>query len=103
MNTLRTGILLAAMTALFMGVGYLLGGGAGMAIALLVAAGTNMFAYWNSDKMVLKMYGAQEVDENHASGAVRRYGETTRELARTAGLPLPKIYVNQNDQPNAFA
>lgn len=103
MNTLRTGMLLAALTALFMGVGYMLGGGAGMAIAFLFAAGTNIFAYWNSDKMVLKMYRAQEVDNSHASGAVRRYAQMTQELARNANLPEPKIYIIENEQPNAFA
>ena len=103
MNTLRTGMLLAALTALFMGVGYMLGGGAGMFIAFLFAAGTNLFAYWNSDKMVLKMYRAQEVDSTHASGAVRRYAQMTQELARNANLPEPKIYIIENDQPNAFA
>ncbi len=103
MNTLRTGMLLAALTALFMGVGYLLGGGPGMVIAFLIAAATNLFAYWNADKMVLRMYRAQEVDDGHASGAVRRYAQTTRELARNAGLPAPKVYIIDNDQPNAFA
>lgn len=91
------------MTALFMGVGYLLGGGAGMMIAFLFAAGTNLFAYWNSDKMVLRMYRAQEVDEGHASGAVRRYADIVRGLANHAGLPQPKVYVIENEQPNAFA
>ncbi len=102
-NTLRTFMLLAALTGLFMGIGYLLGGGVGMAIAFVVAAATNLWAYWNSDKMVLKMYNAQEVDETHGSGAVRRYAENVRELATNAGMPIPKIYVIQNDQPNAFA
>ena len=73
-----------------MGVGYMLGGGAGMAIAFLFAMGTNLFAYWNSDKMVLKMYSAREVDNTHASGAVRRYAQMTQELARNANLPEPK-------------
>ena len=103
LNTIRTGALLAALTALFMGIGYMLGGGAGMMIAFVVAAGTNVFAYWNSDKMVLRMYKAQEVDETHASGAVRRYAQLTRGLAQNAGMPVPKIYVIENDQPNAFA
>ena len=103
MNTLRTGMLLAALTALFMGVGLLLGGATGMMIAFLFAAGTNLFAYWNSDKMVLRMYRAQEVDENHASGVVRRYAQMTRELAERAQMPVPKIYVIENEQPNAFA
>ncbi len=103
MNTMKTGMLLAALTALFMGVGYLLGGGAGMIIALLFAAGTNIFAYWNADKIVLRMYKAQEVDANHPSGVIRRYAENTEAMARTAGLPRPKIYIIENDQPNAFA
>ena len=103
MNTLRTGILLAALTALFMGVGLMLGGATGMMIAFLFAAGTNLFAYWNSDKMVLRMYRAQEVDESHGSGVIRRYAQMTRELAERAQMPVPKIYVIENDQPNAFA
>ncbi len=70
MNYFKTAILLAGMTALFMGVGYLIGGQAGMLIALVVAAGMNLFAYWNSDKMVLAMHGAQEVDESHRARAV---------------------------------
>ena len=103
MNTLRTGMLLAFLTALFMGVGLMLGGTTGMFLAFLFAAGTNLFAYWNSDKMVLRMYKAQEVDETHASGAIRRYAQMTRELAQRANMPIPKIYVIENDQPNAFA
>ncbi len=103
LNSVRTGMLLAALTALFMGVGYLLGGGAGMIIALVFAAGTNLFAYWNSDKMVLRMYKAQEVDETHASGAVRRYAKGVRLLAQNAQMPVPKIYIMENNQPNAFA
>lgn len=103
MNTLRTAMLLAALTALFMGVGYLIGGTGGMVIAFLVAAGTNAFAYWNSDKMVLRMYRAEEVDETHASGAVRRYAKITKDLAANAGIPAPRVYVIENAQPNAFA
>ena len=102
-NSLRTFMLLAALTALFMGVGYMIGGTGGMTLAFLFAAGTNFFAYWNADKMVLRMYKAQKVDEGHASGVVRRYAQRTRELAVNAGMPVPKIYVSQNDQPNAFA
>ncbi len=103
MNTLRTFMLLATLTALFMGVGFMIGGTAGMGIAFVVAAGMNVFSYWNSDKMVLRMYKAQEVDENHNSGIVRRYVQSTRSLAQNAGMPSPKIYVIENDQPNAFA
>ena len=66
MSYLRTAILLAALTALFMGIGFLIGGQSGMVVALLVAAAMNLFAYWNSDKMVLSMYGAREVDARSA-------------------------------------
>lgn len=103
MNIFRTGILLAVLTALFGGVGYLLGGATGMLLALAFAAATNFFAYWNADKIVLKMYKAQPVDGAHASGAVRRYAEITAALADRAGLPQPKIYLIDSDQPNAFA
>jgi heat shock protein HtpX len=99
MNTLRTGILLAGLTALFMGVGYLIGGQSGAMIALLVAAGMNLFAYWNADKLVLSMHGAHEVDERTAPDLVRLVGE----LAQRAGLPMPRVYVMDNPQPNAFA
>src|ERR1700741_1594251 len=71
MNYLRTAILLAGLTALFMGVGYLIGGGSGAMIALVVAAGMNLFAYWNSDRMVLSMYGAQEVNARSGSDLYR--------------------------------
>ena len=103
MNTLRTGMLLAALTALFMGVGYMIGGPGGMGVAFVVAAATNLFAYWNSDKMVLKMYRAEAVDDTHSSGAVRRYAAMVRYLAANAGLPQPKVYIIDNPQPNAFA
>ena len=103
LNSVRTGILLASLTALFMGVGFMLGGTAGMMIAFVVAAATNFYSYWNADKIVLRMYRAQEVDGNHGSGVVRRYAQMTQELARNAGMPQPKIYIIENDQPNAFA
>ena len=103
MNIFRTGILIAVLTALFGGIGYALGGAGGMVLALGFAAASNFFAYWNADKIVLKMYKAEEVGEGHASGAVRRYAEITRALAVNAGLPQPKIYVINSDQPNAFA
>jgi heat shock protein HtpX len=99
MSYFRTAILLAALTALFMGIGYLIGGQAGMVIALLVAGGMNLFAYWNSDKMVLSMYGAREVD---ARSAPELYALVER-LASAAGIPMPKVYVMENPQPNAFA
>ena len=99
MATMRTAMLLAAMTALFLGAGFLLGGEGGMAIALVIALATNAFAYWNADKMVLRMYGAREVD---ARAAPDLYG-IVEQLARRAGMPMPKVYVIDNDQPNAFA
>ncbi|ESY98261.1 zinc metalloprotease HtpX [Mesorhizobium sp. LNHC209A00] len=99
MNTIRTAMLLAAMTALFMGVGFLIGGSAGMMIALLVAAGTNLFSYWNADKMVLSMNRAVEVDENNAP----EYYAIVQALAKQAGLPMPRTYLIDNAQPNAFA
>jgi heat shock protein HtpX len=99
MNLIRTAMLLAFMTALFMAVGFLIGGKGGMMIALLVAAGMNFFSYWNSDRMVLSMYRAQEVDERSAP----EYYRIVRDLAKNAGLPMPKVYVIDNPQPNAFA
>jgi heat shock protein HtpX len=99
MNYVRTAILLAGMTALFMGVGFMIGGEAGMLIALAVAAGMNFFAYWSSDKVVLRMYGARQVSRADAPAF---YG-IVEQLARKAELPMPKVYVMENDQPNAFA
>lgn len=99
MSLFRTGILLAAMTALFLGVGYLLGGQGGMMIAFIVALGMNAFSYWNSDKMVLKMHGAREATEREAP---ELYG-IVRGLTRRAGLPMLKVYIMDNPQPNAFA
>jgi heat shock protein HtpX len=99
MSYFRTAILLAGLTGLFMGVGYLIGGASGATIALVVAAGMNLFAYWNSDRMVLSMHGAQEVDARSAPDLVNLVGE----LARNANLPMPKVFVMHEDQPNAFA
>jgi len=99
MNYARTALLLAAMTGLFLGVGYLIGGQSGMVIAFLIALGMNLFAYWNSDKLVLRMHGAQEVD---ARSAPDLYATVTH-LAERARLPMPRVYIMQNDQPNAFA
>ncbi|HRW61423.1 MAG TPA: zinc metalloprotease HtpX [Defluviicoccus sp.] len=99
MNTTRTAILLAGLTALFLAVGYMIGGGSGMLIALLVAIATNAFAYWNSDKMVLRMYGAQPVD---ARSAPELWG-LIEQLTHRAGLPMPKVYLIDTPQPNAFA
>ena len=99
MNYLRTAMLLAGLTALFMGVGYLIGGSSGAVLALLVAAGMNFVAYWNADKLVLSMHGAQEVDERTVPELVRM----VRDLAQRAGLPMPRVYLMDNPQPNAFA
>ena len=99
MNYLRTAILLAGLTALFMGVGYLIGGQAGALIAFVIAAGMNLLSYWNADRMVLSMHGAQEVDERSAP---ELFG-IVRNLAARAGLPMPRVYVMDNPQPNAFA
>lgn len=98
-NWFRTGMLMAAIMALFGVVGGMLGGGQGMLFALLIGAGTNLWAYWFSDSMVLRMYNAQEVD---AASAPQVYG-LVQELAKNAGLPMPKVYVIDEPQPNAFA
>ena len=99
MNYFRTAILLAGLTALFMGVGYLIGGQSGALIALLVAGAMNLFAYWNSDKAVLSMTGAQEIDERAAPDLYRMVAE----LTQRAGLPMPRVFLMDNPQPNAFA
>jgi len=99
MNYLRTGILLAGLTALVLGAGYLLGAEQGLVIAFVFALAGNAFAYWNSDKMVLSMYGARQVDEHsHPS-----YVGLVRQLAERAELPMPKVFIIDNPQPNAFA
>ena len=103
MNHLKTFTLLAALTALFVGLGYLIGGPTGMLIALVVAGGMNLFSYWNADKIVLKMYRAQPVDEQHPNAVVRAYVADVVQMARDAGLPRPVIAIIPNDQPNAFA
>jgi heat shock protein HtpX len=92
-------MLLAALTAILVGVGYLLGGSGGAAIAFIAAAALNFFSYWNADKLVLRMTGAHEVD---GRSAPEFYG-LVRELAAEAGLPMPKVYISDNPQPNAFA
>ena len=99
MNTLRTGVLLAGLTGLFLAVGFLIGGQGGLVIAFLLALGMNAFAYWNSDKLVLRMYGARQVSEAEAPALVR----LVRQLANQAELPMPKVFVIESDQPNAFA
>ncbi|MGV8997682.1 MAG: zinc metalloprotease HtpX [Parvibaculaceae bacterium] len=99
MNSAKTFILIAAMTALFMAIGALIGGTTGAFIALVFAGGMNMFAYWKSDKMVLSMHGAERVDEAAAPQLVR----LVRQLSENAGLPMPAVYIMHQDQPNAFA
>lgn len=99
MNSLKTTMLLAALTALFMVMGYSLGGPRGAILALLVAAGMNLFTYWNADKIVLKMHKAVEVD---ARSHPEFYNMVQR-LAQRAGLPMPKVYIVDQAQPNAFA
>ena len=99
MSYFRTAILLAGLTGLFMSVGFLIGGGNGAMIALLIAGGMNLFAYWNSDKMVLSMHGAHEVDAR----SVPDLYAMVDELSQRAGLPMPKVYLMDNPQPNAFA
>jgi len=99
MNYMRTAILLAGLTGLFMAVGYLIGGGSGALIALIIAAVTNLFSYWNADRLVLSMHDAQEVDEHSAPELVA----IVRELAQRAGLPMPRVYLMESPQPNAFA
>jgi heat shock protein HtpX len=95
----RTVMLLSALTALFMALGYTLGGSGGAVIALLVAAGMNLFTFWNADKIVLSMHNAREVD---ARSAPEFYG-LVQALSQRAGLPMPRVYVIDQDAPNAFA
>jgi heat shock protein HtpX len=98
-NTFRTGFLMALLTSIFVAAGFLLGGPGGMMIAFLFAVGTNVFTYWNSDRIVLSMYGAREVDEQ----AAPRLYHIVRRLAANAGLPMPRVCMMDNPQPNAFA
>jgi heat shock protein HtpX len=98
-NWLKTGILMAGILALFGAIGGVLGGQQGMLVALAIGGAMNFFAYWFSDKMVLAMYRAQEVDETSAP----QFHRTVRELAARAGLPMPRVYVIDQAQPNAFA
>lgn len=99
MNLAKTMMLLAALTALFMGVGYLIGGTGGMMIALLFAIGTNAFAFWNSDKVALRMHNAEPVTRASAPELYEMVGR----LAANAGIPTPRVYLIRSDQPNAFA
>lgn len=100
-NWLKTTILMAAIVALFGVVGAALGGAGGMLIALIFAAAMNVYAYWFSDKAVLKMYGAEEVTADDMQ--FRNYYQMVKSLAENAQLPMPKVYVINETQPNAFA
>ncbi|PLR23909.1 zinc metalloprotease HtpX [Caulobacter zeae] len=103
MNHFKTFALLAGLTALFVGAGYMIGGPTGMLIAFVLAAGMNVFSYWNADKIVLRAYGAVEVDESHPEPLVRNYARDVADLAQRAGLPMPRVCIIDSDQPNAFA
>lgn len=98
-NLMKTAILMAAITALFMAIGAMIGGQSGMMLALVVALGMNFFSYWFSDTMVLKMYRAREVDDSSAP----QFYAMVRELAAKAELPMPRVYLIDEDAPNAFA
>jgi heat shock protein HtpX len=99
MNTVKTGMLLAGLMALFGVVGYLLGGTGGMMVALGLGLVTNLFAYWNSDRLALAAHHAVEVDERTAPELVH----LVRDLSQRAGLPMPRVYLIDYPQPNAFA
>lgn len=99
MNGLKTLFLLSALTALLMALGYTFGGAKGAVIAFVVAAGMNVFSYWNSDKVVLRMHDAREVDATSAPD----FYAMVAELAKRADLPMPKVYIIDSPHPNAFA
>jgi heat shock protein HtpX len=98
-NLMKTAVLMAAITALFMLIGRWIGGQAGMMLALVVALGMNFFSYWFSDQIVLKMYNAREVDDSTAP----QFVAMVRDLAQRANIPMPKVYLIDEDAPNAFA
>lgn len=97
MNFMKTGMLLAALTALFMALGFTIGGGGGVVIALIIAVGMNFFTYWNADKIVLKMHNAHEVDTSSD------FYHLVAGLAQAAKMPMPKVYIIDEPNPNAFA
>ncbi|KKC24212.1 zinc metalloprotease HtpX [Sphingomonas sp. SRS2] len=99
MNMVKTTMLLAALTALFMALGFTIGGSGGAMIALIVAAGMNLFTYWNADKIVLRMHGAREVD----AGNCPEFVGLVEGLARRANMPMPRVYIIDSPHPNAFA
>lgn len=99
MNTLKTMVLMVTLTLMLVGVGAILGGKTGMTFALIIAFGMNFITYWFSDKIVLKMYRAKQVSEHEAPELY----SMVRRLSQKAGLPMPKVYIVEEDQPNAFA
>jgi heat shock protein HtpX len=99
MNYAKTGLLMAGLTGLFLAFGYLIGREGGLLLALAFAVATNLFAYWNADKMVLRMAGAREA----SSAEAPELHALVRRLAQNANLPMPKVYIIDNPQPNAFA
>jgi heat shock protein HtpX len=99
MNMMKTGLLMAAMTGLFLAIGFVLGRETGMLMALAFAIATNLFAYWNADKMVLRMAGARPVGAADAP----EFHTLIARLAHNANLPMPKVFIVESDQPNAFA
>ena len=99
MNMVKTTMLLAALTALFMALGFTIGGSGGAMIALVIALGMNLFTFWNADRIVLGMHGAREVDARNCPEFVG----LVHGLARRAGLPLPRVYIIDSPHPNAFA
>ncbi|MGM0738017.1 MAG: zinc metalloprotease HtpX [Bacteroidota bacterium] len=98
-NTFRTVFLMALVALLFLLIGGMLGGQTGMIIALVIALSMNFFSYWYSDKLVLRMYRAQEVNRDNAP----RFYSMVEELSRNANIPMPKVYIIPQQQPNAFA
>lgn len=103
MGFFKTALLLAGMTGLFIAVGFMLGGQSGMVIAFVFALAMNVFAYWNSDKIVLRMFGAKQIAPTTQNRQHQDYYHTVERLALNAGLPMPKVYVLDSRQPNAFA
>jgi heat shock protein HtpX len=99
MNAMRTGLLMAFLMGLFLAAGYVMGREQGMLVAFVPAAGMNLLAYWNADKVVLRMHGARQIDRQSAP----EFYDMIEDLSRRAGLPMPKVYIMDNPQPNAFA
>lgn len=103
MGIAKTFTLLAVLTALFSSIGFMAGGVTGMVLAFLVASAMNFFAYWNSDKIVLRTQGAKIVERDTTSPMLQAFLHDIEELARRADMPMPKVYIIDTQQPNAFA